>query len=71
MRFSPITKDNSEEKGRQEILRIARPNCRLTFCGDVKSFGATLLSLGTRIERVVMPDPVNGGTTEAWVLVMY
>jgi hypothetical protein len=70
LRFSPILKDASEEKGKKEIFRIAQPRCRLTFCGDVARFGATLFSLGTRIERVVMPNPIIGGTSEAWVIVM-
>jgi hypothetical protein len=70
LRYAPISKDGSREKGKQEILRIATPSCRLTFCGDINEFGATLLSMGTRIERVVMPDPVLGGTEEAWVLVL-
>src|SRR5262249_41628387 len=70
LHFSPILKDGSEEKGKQEILRIAMPRCRLTFCGDVNRFGAILLSMRTRIERVVMPNPVIGGTSEAWVLVL-
>jgi hypothetical protein len=70
LRFAPISKDASEEKGKQEIIRIAKPGCRLTFCGDVIRFQGSLLSLGTRIESIVMPDPIIGGVTEAWVILM-
>lgn len=70
LRFSPIMKDGSEQKGKDEILRIARPACRLTFCGDVARFGKTLLLLGSPVERLTFPNPVIGGTSEAWVLLM-
>jgi hypothetical protein len=69
LRFSPILKDGSEEKGKREIIRIAAPLCRLTFCGD-DVFERTLLTMGALIERLVFPNPVNGGVTTAFVILM-
>jgi hypothetical protein len=56
LRFSPISKDGDEQKGKMEIIRIAAPGCRLTFCGDVPKFRQTLLSLGTVIQQVFVQD---------------
>lgn len=56
MRFAPILKDGSEEKGKNEIIRIAAPGCRLTFCGPDDRFIPTILSLGRLIEEVTMKN---------------
>ena len=52
LRFAPILKDGSEEKGKAEILRIAAPGCRMTFCGLDARFIPTMMSLGPIIETV-------------------
>ncbi|PTR10022.1 putative peptidoglycan binding protein [Nitrosospira sp. Nsp5] len=71
LRDAPISKDGSLEKGKKEIMRIAQPGCRLTFCGDVARFRLSLLSLGTVIEHIVMADPRFPGTnSEALVIRM-
>lgn len=54
MRFSPIMKDGSIEKGKNEIIRLAAPGCRMTFCGLDAPFIPAMLSLGRVIELVRM-----------------
>jgi Putative peptidoglycan binding domain len=70
LRDAPIMKDGSVEKGKNEILRIAQPACRLTFCGDVPQFRQALLSLGLVIEHIVMPDARFPGTKDIEALVI-
>lgn len=57
-------------EGQNEILRIARPGRRLTFCGDAARYGRTKLLLGSPVERLTFPNPATGGTTNAWVRLM-
>jgi hypothetical protein len=70
LRDSPISKDASVEKGKQEILRIAAPGCRLTFCGDLGQFRTTLLTMGQVIHHVVAPDARFPGSKDAEILVL-
>jgi hypothetical protein len=72
LRDAPILKDASPEKGKQEILRIAVPGCRLTFCGDLPQFRGILLTMGQIIHRIVVPDPrfSPGSLAEILVLVL-
>ena len=72
LRDAPIMKDGSEEKGKREILRLAQPGCRLTFCGDVPRFRQSLLSLGMVIEHIVMADArfPKGKDAEALVIII-
>lgn len=71
LRDSPILKDGSKEKGKNEILRLAKPACRLTFCGDLVQFRGVLLSMGTVIHHIVMADPrFSGSDKEVLVIVI-
>ena len=56
MRFSPILKDGSVEKGKNEIIRLAAPGCRMTFCGLEERFIPVMLTLGRVIELVRMKN---------------
>lgn len=56
MRFSPILKDGSVDKGKNEIIRLAMPGCRMTFCGLDTPFIPAMLTLGTVIELVRMKN---------------
>jgi len=57
LRDAPISMNNSRIAGRDEILRIAAPGCRVTFCGDVQQFRPELQSLGTVDRQFLMSDP--------------
>lgn len=72
LRDAPIMISGSKDAGRDEILRIAAPGCRVTFCGDVPLFRDQLLSLGTVIRHLVMADPrfQNPPTATSEVLVI-
>jgi len=73
LRFAPILKDGDENKGRDEIIRIAAPGCRLTFCGLDDRFIATMLSLGALIETVAIKNfvpPVAPGDKDVLTFVL-
>lgn len=66
MRSAPVHGPVNHAPGAiDEIRRIARPACRVTFAGDA-TFAHKILSLGPLIERV---DVVDGtSTASAWVV---
>lgn len=57
LRDTPISMNQSTAAGRDEILRIAAPGCRVTFCGDVQQFRPELQSLGRVDLQFLMADP--------------
>ncbi|MDN3309425.1 hypothetical protein QWJ90_00585 [Microbacterium oryzae] len=72
LRDSPFSMDGSADAARDEILRIAAPDCRLTFCGDVPQYRPQLLSLGVVHQHMVLADPrfTNPATATAEVLII-
>jgi hypothetical protein len=72
LRDAPISMNQSQTAGRDEIRRIAAPGCRLTFCGDVAKFRSELLSLGSVDLHFVLADPrfLTPATSTAEVLVI-
>lgn len=72
LRDSPFSMNGSADAARDEIVRIAAPGCRFTFCGDVPQFRPQLLSLGTVHQHMVLADPrfTNPATATAEVLVI-
>jgi hypothetical protein len=76
LRFAPLLKDKSEEKAKNEILRLAAPGCRLTFCGLDPRFFLTMISMGRIIEEIsiknfVEPKAPGDPDVKVFVLVTF